>query len=119
MTRLAFPYRIGPDGRTATADRDAYLAGVIEQVLFTRQGERPNRPDFGAGVHEMVFSENAPELAAAVQHMVQAALHRFLSDLIELKGVAAEAQGATLVITVNYRALDEAEERTLKIVRDV
>ncbi len=119
MTQFGFPYRIGSDGVTWGGGREAHLRGLIEQVLFTRQGERPNRPDFGAGVHDLVFTENAPEMAAAVQHMVQSALQRWLADAIELKGVEARAQGARLSIAVRYRALDEAETRVLKVVREI
>lgn len=119
MTRFPFPYRIGPDGRTREAGRDAHIRGMIEQILFTRQGERPMRPDFGAGVHDLVFSENAPELAAAVQHMVQAALQRWLADAIELKEVAARASGARLEVTVRYRALEESEIGTITVTREV
>lgn len=119
MTRFGFPYRIGADGLTAGAGRDAHLAGMIEQILFTRQGERAMRPDFGAGVHELVFTENAPELAAAVQHLVQSALQRWLSEAIELKEVVARAEGARLLVTVRYRALDESKIRTVRVARDV
>jgi hypothetical protein len=117
MSGFGFPFRIAPDGRTAGAAREAHLRGLIEQVLFTRQGERPMRPDFGAGVHELVFAENAPELAAAVQHMVQAALHRFLSDLIEVREVVARASAERLEVTVRYRALDEAQPRLVTVTR--
>ncbi len=119
MTQFGFPYRIGTDGLTGSAGREAHLRGMIEQILFTLQGERANRPDFGAGVHDLVFTENAPELAAAVQHMVQSALQRWLAESIELKAVEARAEGATLSIVVRYRALDEAETRVLKLVREV
>lgn len=119
MTEFGFPYRIGSDGLTHDGGREAHLRGLIEQVLFTRQGERANRPDFGAGVHDLVFTENAPEMAAAVQHMVQSALQRWLAEAIELKGVEAKAQASTLSVTVQYRALDESETRVLKVVREI
>jgi phage baseplate assembly protein W len=117
MSGFGFPYRIGPDGRTAGAVREAHVRGLVEQVLFTRQGERPMRPDFGAGVHELVFAENAPELAATVQHMVQAALQRWLSDVIELREVSARASAERLEVAVLYRALDEAQPRVVTVTR--
>ena len=55
MTWFAFPYRISPAGTTAATDRSGQIRDMIEQVLFTRRGERINRPDFGAGLHEMLF----------------------------------------------------------------
>lgn len=111
MTWFAFPYRIGADGTTAQADRDRQIRDMIEQVLFTRRGERVNRPDFGAGLHELLFSENAPEIAAAVQHMVQASLQQFLSEVIEVRGVRAEARESELRVTVAYSLLGEGQER--------
>jgi phage baseplate assembly protein W len=118
MTRFGFPFRIGADGATASAGSEDHVRGMIEQVLFTRQGERAMRPEFGAGVHELTFSDNAPELAAAVQHMVQSGLQRWLSEVIEVKAVDARAFGETLSITVRYRALEETAIRTVKITRD-
>jgi phage baseplate assembly protein W len=117
MTQFGFPYRIAPDGRTEGAGREGHVRALIEQVLFTRQGERAMRPDFGAGVHELVFAENAPELAAAVQHMVQAALQRWLSDTIEVKEVAARASAERLEVAVRFRALDEAQPRVVTVTR--
>lgn len=111
MTWFAHPYRIAPAGTTATADRERQIRDMIEQVLFTRRGERVNRPEFGAGLHEMIFSENAPEIAAAVQHMVQAALQQWLAEVIEVRGVRAEAVESQLRVTVVYALLGEGEER--------
>jgi len=112
MNWFAFPYRVSPAGTTAQAGREAQIRDMIEQVLFTRRGERLNRPEFGAGLHEMVFSENAPEIAAAVQHMVQAALQQWLAEVIEVRGVRAEAVDSTLRVVVVYALRGEGEERS-------
>ena len=40
MSGFGFPYRIGRDGMTAGADEEAHVREMIEQVLFTRRGER-------------------------------------------------------------------------------
>lgn len=115
MTRFGFPYRIDANGMTAGADREDHIRAMIEQLLFTRRGERVNRPDFGAGVNELVFSENAPELAAAAQHMVMAALQQWLSAAIEVRGVETAAVDSRLSITVRYRPLEEARERIVTV----
>jgi len=111
MTWFAFPYRISPAGTTAEVNRERQIRDMIEQVLFTRRGERLNRPEFGAGLHEMLFSENAPEIAAAVQHMVQAALQQWLVEVIEVRAVRAEAVDSQLRVTVIYSLLGDGEER--------
>lgn len=115
MTQFGFPYRIDANGGTAGAGHEAHIRDMIEQLLFTRRGERVNRPDFGAGVNELVFSENAPELAAAAQHMVMAALQQWLSEAIELRGVETAALDSRLSITVRYRPLDEAREQIVTV----
>lgn len=117
MTAFGYPYRIGPDGQTAGSELEQHIREMIEQLLFTRRGERVNRPDFGAGVTEMIFVENAPEMAAAAQHMVMGTLQQFLSDAIEVRGVETEAVDSVLSITVRYRPLDEARERAVTVER--
>ncbi len=118
MTHFGFPYRIGPDGRTAGASTDEHIRDLIEMILFTGQGERPNRPDFGAGVRQLVFAENAPELATAMQHLVTSALQRWMAELIEVRAVDVAARDATLAVTVRFRALESDEERAVRIVRE-
>lgn len=117
MTQFAFPYRIGGDGRTAGASVDEHIRQLIELVLFTTQGERVNRPDFGAGVRQMVFSENAPELATAIQHLVQSGLQRWMSDLIDVRGVDVAAQNETLTVTVRFQAHESNEEQVVRVTR--
>ena len=111
MTWFSFPYRISPAGTTAVIERDGQIRDMVEQVLFTRRGERINRPEFGAGLNEMIFSENAPEIAAAVQHMVQASLQQWLSEVIEVRAVRAEAIDNLLRVTVVYSNLGDNEQR--------
>jgi uncharacterized protein len=115
MTHFAFPYAIASDGSTQSASEDRHIVHLIEQILFTRRGERRNRPDFGAGVHELVFSENAPEIAAAARNMVQASLQQWLSPRIEVRAVTAEARDSLLLITVQYRRTDEDILRTVSL----
>lgn len=114
-THFAFPYRVGADGATAGADSDTHVRDLIEAVLFTRRGERVNRPDFGAGVNELIFAENAPEMAAAAQHLVQAALQQWLTGVIEIRGVDTFSQESLLSVTVRYSALDEGVERSVTV----
>ena len=85
---------------------------MIEQLLFTSPGERVNRPDFGSGLLRMVFEPNSPELAAALQFTIQAALQRYLGDLIEVRAVQVTSQEGTLGILVQYAVRRTGEQRT-------
>ena len=51
---LAFPFRIAPDGRTATpASLDEHIKGEIIQLLLTAPGERLFLPAFGGAPPEI------------------------------------------------------------------
>lgn len=99
---IDYPYRIGGRGRTALTGDDDHIRDMIEQFLFTEPGERVNRPDFGSGLLQLVFAPNSPELAAAVQHIVQAGLQRWLGDLVTIHQLAVTSEDATLRVELVY-----------------
>ena len=99
---VRFPYGFDGTGRTAQADDDAWIRGLVEQVLFTSPGERVMRPDFGSGLMQLVFAPNSPELAATTQFLVQGALQQWLGHLITVLAVTVEAEDSTLRVTVRY-----------------
>lgn len=114
MMNVAFPFRVDHRGRTAAADADAYVRGLIEQLLFTAPGERVHRPDLGTGLRELVFAPNSEELASATQLLVQGALQQWLGELIQVDAVVVESEEATLRVTVRYlvrRTLERREAR--------
>lgn len=97
-----YPYRFDGRGHTASAGEEAYIRGLIEQVLFTSPGERVMRPDFGSGVMQLVFAPNSDELAATAQFLVQGALQHWLGNLIALESVDVAVEDSTLRVTVRY-----------------
>jgi phage baseplate assembly protein W len=97
---LAFPYHIAGFGRTST-DSD-HVRDLVYQVLFTAPGERVNRPDFGAGVGQLVFAPDGDETIAATQLLVQSALQQWLSELIQVEAVRVERRGGALEIVIQY-----------------
>jgi uncharacterized protein len=99
---VAHPLRIDAHGATARTDRLGYLRDLIEQVLFTAPGERVNRPDFGAGVGQLVFEPISPEIAATTQMLIQGALQQWLGDVLEFSDVQVFAIDGTLTIDVTY-----------------
>jgi phage baseplate assembly protein W len=100
---VSHPFRFDSRGLTAEApDEDAYVRGLIEQVLFTTPGERVNRPDFGSGLLQLVFAGASDALAAATRLSVQAALQQWLGDLIEVEAVETTREDATLTVTLRY-----------------
>ncbi|MCB0001948.1 MAG: GPW/gp25 family protein [Anaerolineae bacterium] len=99
---IDFPFGFDSRGRTATAGDDEHIRDMLEQLIFTNPGERVNRPDFGSGVLQLVFAPNSPELAAALQFTMQAAIQRWLGDLIDLHALEVSSEDAALRIDVQY-----------------
>lgn len=99
---IAYPFHFDGRGRTATADDDRHIRDLIEAVLFTNPGERVNRPEFGSGLGQLIFAPNSPELATAVQFMVQGALQQWLGDLIAVERVQVDAADSALSVQVDY-----------------
>jgi phage baseplate assembly protein W len=108
---LDFPLHLDARGRTATAGDDEHIRDLIEQVLLTNPGERVNRPDFGSGLLQLVFAPNSVELATALQFTIQAALQRWLGDLIELQAVDVTSDDGMVRVLVRYlvRRTDQAQ----------
>ena len=99
---LAFPYQLDGRGRTAESNPADYVGQLLEQVLFTSPGERVNLPDFGSGLLQLAFAPNSPEMAAATQFTVQAALQKWLGTYVSVESVTATADEAVLTVTVAY-----------------
>src|SRR3978361_1496884 len=99
---LDYPFHFDARGRTAATTDDDHIRDMIEQLLFTSPGERVNRPDFGSGLLQMVFAPNQIEVVATLQYTVQAALQRWLGDLIQLQSVEVASADATLSVSISY-----------------
>lgn len=116
---IAFPFHIDGRGRSAESVEDDHIREMIEQFLFTNPGERVNRPDFGSGLQQMIFAPNSPELASALQFTMQAGLNRWLGDLIELRALDVQSDGAELRITLNYLVRRTNVTSTTQLVRRI
>lgn len=108
---LRAPIQLDASGRTAGADRDTYVRGLIEQVLLTSPGERVRRPTFGAGLLHAVFAPGGDDLAAVAQDLVQASLHEWLGDIIDVDGVEVQVDDSTLRVLVRYTVRGVGEQR--------
>lgn len=95
------------------SDYDAYVRGLIRQVLLTAKGERINRPAFGAGVRRLVFAPLSDASAMLARTMIFEALNRWLATVIQVESVEARADQAKLEITVVYRVIAHGERRYL------
>jgi phage baseplate assembly protein W len=116
---IDFPFHFDGRGRTAETDDDDHIRDMIEELLFTNPGERVNRPDFGGGLLQLVFAPNSAELATALQFTLQAALQRWLGDLIDVQKLDVTSEGATLRIEIVYVVRRTQQQQTAQFTRSV
>lgn len=99
-----FPVRT-IDGRLAMAEGDEKVRESIWIILSTAPGERQMVPEFGCGIHDLVFQPNTPALHGVVQANVREALSRFEPriDVLEVHVEAPAEEPALLLIRADYR----------------
>ena len=111
----AFPLRTDATGRIGLVDGAQELEEAIRLILGTAFGERPMRPDFGCGIHDLVFASPDASTAGRITHEVRMSLARW-EPRIEVLGVdvsfEAMDQGA-LLIDIQYQAARSNDPRNL------
>jgi phage baseplate assembly protein W len=114
-----YPFHFDPRGRAAETGDDKHVRDMIEQLLFTSPGERVNRPDFGSGLLQLVFAPNSPELAAALQFTLQAALQRWLGDVIDVGRLEVSREDANLRVDLSYTVRATGDTRSDSFTRSL
>jgi hypothetical protein len=89
----------------ASATYRQHVRDMVELVLFTRPGERVNRPDFGTPIPEAVFERPTHDVLSSVQFLVQTSLQKFMGEIIEVDTVTTRAIDARIEITISYVVL--------------
>ena len=92
----------------AASPRMAYYDESIRQsiwiILSTARGERVMRPDFGCGIHNLIFALQNATTAGLVRHEVEQAL-LYWEPRIEVLRVTADPDPSepALLISIEYR----------------
>ena len=103
-TGWAFPVRVGA-GAIEAVSGDEDVRQSIHLILATAKGERVMRPDFGCGIHDLVFAAVSTQLIARVRREVEDALRTYEAR-IEVLRVAVATGGLAmgrLDVEIDYR----------------
>jgi uncharacterized protein len=117
---LAFPFRIGSDGRTAAPGSDAeHVRDELLQLLLTSPGERLFLPELGGGVRKLVFEPASDALRGVAKARITNALSRWLGHrlTVEFIDVTWDDPVALMEVTVKYRPAGSADSRVVKLQR--
>ena len=102
---IAFPLRLDAQGRIAMNSLEDHVRQSILLILQTARGERVMRPEFGAGLQDLVFAPATPATAALAEHTVRDALTRFEPriDVLKVAATIDPRQPERLLVAVEYR----------------
>jgi uncharacterized protein len=100
-----FPLQVTPAGRIAQARYEQRIEESIFLILSTSPGERPMLPDFGCGIHDLVFEGSRPATFALVTRAVRTALTAYEPriDVLEVLVESPPEQENLLLIRICYR----------------
>jgi len=100
-----FPLQVTAAGRIAQARYEQRIEESIYLILSTAKGERVMLPNFGCGIHELVFAPNNALTRALVIQNVREALVNFERriDVLDVTAESATGEPNLLLIRVSYR----------------
>jgi phage baseplate assembly protein W len=101
-----FPVGLDDGGQVELApDGEQGIRQSIWTILATSPGERVMRPDFGCGLHDLVFGVNNAATATAVTRAVREALATWEPriDVLDVYAAPGPSRPDVLVIEINYQ----------------
>jgi phage baseplate assembly protein W len=115
---LSFPFRIGPNGRTAQVNSyEDHVRGELMQLILTDPGERPFLTEFGAGIRRLVFENMDATTAGMTKASITQAITRWMGHRIDLEDVQVTVEHSTMEISIQYRLAGTEDSRVMKFQR--
>jgi phage baseplate assembly protein W len=98
-----FPLQVTPGGQIARACYEQRIEESIFLILSTAQGERAMLPDFGCGIHDLVFAPNNAVTLSRVTQSVRKSLTSYEPRIDVLDVNADSAPGQDNLFRISYR----------------
>lgn len=98
-------FQVNARGRVRMAHYEEAVRQSIWMILSTAPGERLMRPDFGCGIHDLVFAPNSAATAGRIYGAVQRALTEWEPriDVLDINVRSASSHVNHLLIDISYR----------------
>jgi phage baseplate assembly protein W len=75
---ISLPLQIGGAGFTQTYNTTEQIKSNIKNLLLTQRGERILQPEFGSGLHEILFDFNNDDIEGKIEDAINAAFEQWL-----------------------------------------
>jgi phage baseplate assembly protein W len=101
----AFPVAIAADtGLVEAARYEEDIRESIRIILGTAKGERVMRPDFGCGIHDLVFAALTAQLVAEIETTVREALRTYEAriDVLRVSVDSTRLDQGQLDVVIDY-----------------
>jgi phage baseplate assembly protein W len=100
-----YPPTVDETGQIATAEYEESVRQAIWTILSTAPGERVMRPDFGCGIHDLLFAPNSPGTAGQLMGEVRRALVRWEPriDILEVDAAPDPDRPNRLLVVISYQ----------------
>jgi phage baseplate assembly protein W len=100
-----FPIQVTANGKIAQARYEQRIEEAIYLILSTASGERVMLPNFGVGIHELVFEPNNTVTHSVVMQTVRQALTSYEPriDVLDIEAESTPEQPNLLLIRISYR----------------
>jgi phage baseplate assembly protein W len=116
---LAFPFRVGSDGRMTTVKTlEEHVRDEVVQLILTNPGERAFLVEFGGGARRLVFEPVDNAVAAMSKAGITQAINRWLGHRVTLEMVEVKVEGSTISVDIRYRVAGTEDTRTLRFQRE-
>jgi uncharacterized protein len=105
-TGWAFPVRLTrTTGLIESVSFEEDIRQSIRIILSTSKGERVMRPDFGCGIHDLVFQAVSTQLITRIKREVQDALrtHEARIEVEQVEVETARLFDGRLDVVIDYR----------------
>jgi len=101
----AYPVRTSLNGDIAMSQFEDDIREAILIILGTAKGERVMRPDFGCGIHDLVFAPINTATITLVQNSVREALTVYEPriELMRVEVLSDRADEGKLLVDMDYR----------------
>ena len=116
---IAFPPRVGSDGRVAWSEGETNVREAIRIILMTERRERLMLPEFGGGLGPSLFEPNTVTTRHLIKDRIQKALAEW-EPRIKVEDVRVEEdpedpQGAIATIAYRLVATQSRERVSLSV----
>ena len=116
---IAFPPRIGPDGRVAWSSGAQNVRESIQIILQTNLQERIMRPNFGGGLEQFLYESNTLATRTQIEERTRRALARWepraAVDEVSAETMPDEPSAVELTIAYTVRETGTREQVRLPL----